>query len=104
MRATLLLCALALASVVAGQEKSSWTGALADAACKQRTPEAACPVDAGTRAFALVTADGTAPLDAAGNRQAAAAVAAEGSKGNPSATVVGALADGKIQVESLKLD
>lgn len=103
MKFSLMLCSLALAATLAAQEKSTWSGALADAACKQNTPTAACPVDAGTRSFGLDTADGFAPFDAAGNRQASAAVAAAAAKGNPTAAVSGTFDGGVLKVESVEL-
>lgn len=103
MKLSLVLCSLALALALPGQEISTWSGTLADAACKQNTPTAACPVDAGTRAFGLETVDGFAPFDGAGNRQASAAVAAAAAKGNPSASVSGTLDGGVLKVESVEL-
>jgi hypothetical protein len=68
---------------------------LADAACKQRTPDAACPVSASTQAFGLVTAQGDfLPFDAAGNQKAAEAIETSSESGNPIVTVSGST-DGK---------
>jgi len=103
MKLSLILCSIALAVALPGQQKSTWNGALADALCKQKTPAAACPVDAATRAFGLETPNGFAPFDGSGNRQAAAAIAASAAKGNPSASVSGTLEEGVLKVESVEL-
>ena len=105
MRLTLATLALAFALPLAAGEEGSWSGMLADAACKQRAPEAACPVDGSTRLFGLVTSDGKfLPFDSAGNEKAAQAVQTSSASGNPAITVTGST-DGKtVAVEAIQVD
>ena len=103
MKLTLAMFAIALALPLAAADKGSWDGMLADAACKQRTPEAACPVDASTTAFGLVTPDGRfLPFDAAGNEQAATELKGQTAKSNPRVVVTGATDGETIAVETIK--
>lgn len=98
--------ALILASfaALAFADDKGVAGQLADAACKQKTPEAACPVSAATAAFGVQSAGGGfAPFDDAGNRKAAEEVRKSRAQGNPAVVVTGAF-DGKIlRVESIEL-
>jgi len=104
MKLTLATLALVFALPLAAGEKGSWTGTLADAACKQRTPQAACPVDAGTRQFGLLTARGDfLPFDSEGNRKAAEALKASAADGNPIISVTGETDGQSVAVETIQL-
>jgi hypothetical protein len=104
MKLTLATLALAFALPLAAGEQGSWTGMLADAACKQRTPTAACPVDGGTRQFGLVTVQGDfLPFDAEGNRKAAEALKASAADGNPIISVTGETDGKSVAVETIQL-
>lgn len=99
-----MIAALALALCLAGPiaaEEGSWTGQLADAACKAQDPQGACPVDESTRAFGIVIEGVFAPFDSAGNAEAAKTVQA-GKTGNPTVTVSGDYDGQKIAVESIR--
>ena len=75
---------------MAAGEPGSWGGILADASCKQQTPQAACPVDSSTSAFGLTLPDGKfLPFGAAGNEQASTELAGVTEKSNPRVTVDG---------------
>lgn len=102
MKLTLALLALAFSLSLGAAEEGTWGGMLADAACKQQTPQAACPVDASTPAFGLVLPNGQfLPFDAAGNEKASTELDGVTEKSNPRVTVEGAT-DGKmIAVASL---
>ncbi|MBI1353315.1 MAG: hypothetical protein GC160_03135 [Acidobacteria bacterium] len=103
MKRTLVTLAFALALPLAAADKGSWDGMLVDAACKQRTPQAACPVDASTTTFGVATKDGRfLPFDAEGNRKSAYGVRGLSEKINPQIVVTGS-SDGKtIAVESIQ--
>lgn len=95
MKLTLALLTLAFSLTLAAGEQGTWGGMLADAACKQQTPEAACPVDASTLSFGLVLPDGQfLPFDAAGNEKASAELQGVTVKSNPRVTIDGET-DGK---------
>ena len=89
MKLTLALLALAVCLPLAAEE-GTWGGTLADATCKQQTPQATCPVDASTTEFGLVTSDGKfLAFDAEGNEKASAEMTGKTEKSNPQVTVEG---------------
>ncbi len=101
MKLTLAMLALAFSLALAAEE-GSWGGMLADAVCKQQTPQAACGVDASTEMFGLVLPDGQfLPFDAGGNQKASAELKGVTEKSNPQVTVEGDTDGRSIAVASL---
>ena len=104
-RLATLLGFLVLGSVLAFG--ANWSGQLADANCKQATPDQACAISATTTAFGIVTADGKfLKFDAEGNEKAMTALKASSAsaKGEARATVSGQLVKDTIKVENLKIE
>lgn len=110
MRRTFRLTAF-LALLSAAAFAGTWSGKLVDAACADQQKTEACVPTASTTAFALSTAGKMLKLDDAGNTKASEALKerennADRSK-NPdremNATVKGTLAEGVIQVESIRV-
>lgn len=101
----ILLSAMCLGMALTGWAQSkSWSGTLADSACKEVDAKQACLVEEGTKAFGLQTADGKFfRFDAAGNAKALAALRTPGAKAAAKVTVTGAMDGEVIQVEAIQM-
>ncbi len=101
-----LLAAVPLPAQQQGDEKGgsrTWTGALADANCKARTPADACEVTASTGSYGIVLSDGKfAKFDSQGNSLVAAQL--RGKQGKVTAKVTGKLSGDAIQVEQVQIE
>lgn len=85
----------------AGQPQS-WTGTLADAACKAATPEAACAVSSSTRSYGITASDGKfVPFDETSNQKVSAQL--KNATGNPGVSVSGKMQGNKIKVSKIDL-
>ena len=85
----------------AGQPES-WTGTLADAACKAATPEAACAVSSSTRMYGITASDGKfVPFDETSNQKVS--VQLKGATGNPGISVSGKMQGNKIKVSKIEM-
>lgn len=85
----------------AGQPES-WTGTLADAACKATTPEAACSVSSSTRSYGITASDGKfVPFDETSNQKVSTQL--KNASGNPSVSVSGKMQGNKIKVSKIDL-
>lgn len=90
MKLTMATLLLAFSLPLAAGEEGSWGGLLADAICKQQSPQASCPVDASTMAFGVELPDGRfLPFDEAGNEKAAAELEGVTDKSSPRVMVEG---------------
>lgn len=86
----------------AGAQPDSWTGTLADAACKAATPEAACSVSSSTQSYGIVSGDGKfMPFDASSNQKVNAEL--KDATGNPGIEVKGEMQGNELKVTEIRL-
>lgn len=91
-------------ALVQGQSQT-WSGSLADAACKEKNPSDKCAVSGTTAAYGITASDGTFyKFDDNGNSLVTKELERAGTKsGSPSASVVGKAEGNTIKVESFQI-
>ena len=92
-------------SAQAQGQNQTWSGSLADAACKEKNPSDKCAVSGTTAAYGITASDGTFyKFDENGNSLVTKELEKAGTKsGSPSASVAGRAEGTTIKVESVQI-